>query len=258
MRRALTLGLPGRVGVHRGAGKAAVPCVRFLRSKAPGSAALDWGALGFAAVPTNGIIRYDHLNGAWDDGVFSSDPRIPIHLLSHALNMGQSIFEGLKAFHCADGRVRVFNPQANYARLCSGSERMVMPVVPRELFMHAIDRAVRENMEFVPPYGSGGALYIRPVLFGHGPQLALGPAPQYTFAVAVAPVGAYYQGALAGVDALVQDEYDRAATRGIGAFKAAGNYLPDVLVSRSAQAQGYAVVLYLDSATQRYVEVRAA
>jgi hypothetical protein len=125
-----------------------------------------------------------------------------------------------------------------------------MPVVPPALFDEAVDRAIRDNVDYIPPYGYGGAMYLRPFLFGHGEKLGLGAAPHYTFCVIASPVGAYYKGGLQPIDALVIDEFDRAAPRGVGGIKCAGNYAPDVLPSIMAKERGFPVCLYLDAATQ--------
>jgi len=234
--------------------RALAPFARRFGTATPSSANLDWSNLGFQARPVNAIVRYDYKDGAWGPGRLSPDPTISIHALSNALNYGQALFEGLKVFQCKDGAVRAFNPEANHARMASGCARLFMPTPPKELFLEGIEEAVRANVEFLPPYGTGGAMYVRPLLFGHGAQLGLGPAPEYTLLVAAQPVGAYYKGGLEGVDAVVVEEFDRAAPRGVGGVKVAGNYAPDVLPSRRAKEQGYAVCLYLDAATRSMVE----
>lgn len=213
----------------------------------------DWPSLGFAYVPTRAMVRYNWDGAKWDAGEVTQDFTLNIHGLSNVLHYGQGIFEGLKAFHCRDGLVRVFNSKANAARMQRGSARLLMPD-PTEVFEEAVTRAVQENMDYVPPYGYQGALYIRPFLFGHGCKLGLGAAPEYSLCVITAPVGPYYKGNLEPVDALVIDEFDRAAPRGVGGIKAAGNYAPDTLPSAKAKEAGYSVCLYLDAQEQKYVE----
>jgi len=208
---------------------------------------VPWKSLGFDFTATRSMLRFNHRDGAWDQGALQSDLELKIHPLSNALHYGQALFEGLKAFHCADGQVRVFNSSANAARLQSGCQRLHMPTVPTEMFNAAIDRHIVDNADYVPPYGSGGALYLRPFLFGHGAKLGLGPAPEYAFCVMASPVGAYYKGGLEAIDALVVENFDRAAPRGVGNIKAAGNYAPDVQPSYDAKAQGFPVCLYLDA-----------
>ena len=166
-----------------------------------------------------------------------------------------SLFEGCKAFRCKDGKVRVCNLDANAARLKTGSERLVMPEVPPQMFNDAVDWAVRTNAEFVPPYGTGGSLYIRPFLLGSGPILGLQPASEFTFMVSVTPVGNYFGGgAVQGVHASVSAAFDRAAPRGTGSVKAGGNYAADLLPLQLAKADGFGTTLYLDSNEQKYIE----
>jgi len=215
---------------------------------------IQWSSLGFDFTPTQSMLKHNWKDGSWDEGSLQEDFNLNIHALSNVMHYGQAIFEGLKAFHCKDGTVRVFNSRANAARLHSGCERLHMPLVPPEMFDAAIDRVVRDNVAYVPPYGSGGSMYLRPFLFGHGAKLGLGPAPEYAFCVVASPVGAYYKGGLEAIDAIVVEQFDRAAPRGVGNIKAAGNYAPDVSPSMSAKESGYPVCLYLDAATNSYVE----
>jgi branched-chain amino acid aminotransferase len=174
--------------------------------------------------------------------------------MASVFHYGQALFEGLKAFHCEDGKVRVFNSRANAARLQMGCERLQMPVVPPDVFDAAIDRVVTDNLDYIPPYGHGGAMYLRPFLFGHGAKLGLGPAAEYSFCVIGSPVGAYYKGGLQAIDGLVVESADRAAPRGVGNIKCAGNYAPDVMPSSKAKEQGYPICLYLDAKENAYVE----
>jgi len=218
------------------------------------AAGIQWKQLGFDFTPTRSMVKYNWADGSWDDGILKTDFNLNIHALSNVMHYGQAIFEGLKAFHCKDGTVRVFNSQANAARLRSGCERLHMPTVEAEMFDRAVDQVVTDNVDFVPPYGSGGAMYLRPFLFGHGAKLGLGPAPEYAFCVVGSPVGAYYKGGLEAIDALVVEQFDRAAPRGVGSIKAAGNYAPDVQPSMQAKTQGFPVCLYLDAKENAYVE----
>jgi len=166
----------------------------------------------------------------------------------------QAIFEGLKAFHQKDGKVALFNPLENAKRLRSGCKRLGMPEISDEIFLEALTNAVEENVDYVPPYGSGGSMYLRPVLFGHGAKLGLGKAPEYCFAVMASPVGNYYSGGLQAVDACVIEGYDRAAPFGVGNVKCAGNYAADVVPASEAAAAGYPIGLYLDAKEHKYIE----
>jgi len=218
------------------------------------STGLDWSKLGFDFYPTRSMLRFEHNGDGWDGGTVQQDFNITIHALSNVLHYGQGLFEGLKCFHCADGTVRVFNSRANAARLRSGCERLQMPVVSPEMFDDAVDRVIKDNLDFVPPYGSGGSMYLRPFLFGHGGKLGLGPAPSYSFCIVGSPVGAYYKGGLQAIDGRVVEAYDRAAPRGVGNIKCAGNYAPDVQPSSAAKAAGFPICLYLDAKENAYVE----
>ena len=225
-------------------------CLRRRFSTQP----IQWKSLGFDFTPTRSMLVHNHAGGKWDDGKLQQDFNLNVHALSNVMHYGQAIFEGLKAFHCKDGTVRAFNSSANAARLRSGCERLHMPVVQPEMFDAAIDRVILDNVDYVPPYGSGGAMYLRPFLFGHGASLGLGPAPEYKFCVVGSPVGAHYKGGLEAIDALVVEQFDRAAPRGVGSIKAAGNYAPDVTPSMEAKGQGFPVCLYLDAKSNSYVE----
>ena len=216
-------------------------------------ASINWESLLFDYVPTRCIAQYNYADGEWDEGQLTS-PQLSIHPMSNALHYGQALFEGLKAFHTADGKVHVFNADENAKRLQAGAARLGMPEVSTDLFNEALDRVIEENIDYVPPYGTGGALYIRPFLFGHGAKLGLGPAPEYKFCVLVSPVGTYYKTGIKAVDAVVPSKYDRAAPKGVGNIKAAGNYAPDVEPAAQAVRDGYTIALYLDAKTNSFVE----
>lgn len=183
------------------------------------------------------------------------DPYVNIHIGATALHYGQSCFEGLKAFAHEDGSVYVFRPDENAKRMQSSCDRTLMQALPTERFLEAINEAVRDNIAYVPPYGSGGSLYIRPLLFGSGPRIGVQPADEYTFICLCIPVGDYYKGGLSKpVDALIIEDYDRAAPRGVGNVKLAGNYAADLLPNMLSKKKGFPVGLYLDAATQTTIE----
>lgn len=215
---------------------------------------IDWSSLGFQYMDTHCHIRYVWRDGAWGAGELVREPYLRLHIAATALHYGQAAFEGLKAFCCRDGKVRLFRPQANARRLATSAQRIRMAPVPEELFLDAIRRVVDANREFVPPYGTGGSLYIRPLLIGSGPQIGVNPAREYTFIVLVTPVGAYYKGGLQPVRAIVLDGYDRAAPQGVGHAKVAGNYAASLEPHHVAHEQGFPVELYLDCREHRYVE----
>jgi branched-chain amino acid aminotransferase len=178
-----------------------------------------------------------------------------LHIAATALHYGQACFEGLKAFCHEDGEVYCFRPEENAARMQASSRRIVMEELPTDLFVSAVKQVVRDNVEYVPPYGSNGALYIRPVLFGSGPRIGVQPADEYTCLIMVIPVGEYYKGGLSKpVDALVVTDYDRAAPRGVGGVKVAGNYAADLLPNMKSKKRGFPIGLYLDARTQSTIE----
>jgi branched-chain amino acid aminotransferase len=171
------------------------------------------------------------------------------------LHYGQACFEGLKAFCHADNEVFVFRPTENAARMQSSCRRTMMPELPTEKFLEGVKAVVKDNIEYVPPYGSNGALYIRPLLFGSGPRIGLQPAGEYTFLIMVIPVGDYYKGGLSKPqNALIIQDYDRAAPKGVGAVKVAGNYAADLLPNMESKKKGYPIGLYLDAKTQSTIE----
>jgi len=221
----------------------------------PASKDLDWATLGFQFRPTNCYVRHTYRDGAWSTKPeLVAEPYIKLHIGATALHYGASCFEGLKAFRTADGRVSLFRPDENAKRMASSAARLLIPEVPADLFLSACKAAVRENVEFVPPYGTGGSLYVRPLLFGSGPKIGLSPADEFTFLVLVTPVGDYYAGGPAPVTAIVTTDYDRAAPRGVGHVKCAGNYAADLLPNTLAKRAGYPINLYVDAADQRSVE----
>jgi len=215
---------------------------------------IDWKSLGFKYLETNCHIRYEWRDGAWDGGELVDSPYINLSIAASCLHYGQAAFEGLKAFRCKDGAVRLFRPEANAARMGSTARRTCMPEVPQELFLEACERVIRANADFVPPYGTGGSLYVRPLLIGSGAQIGVAPANAYTFIVMVVPVGAYYKGGLEPVRALISKDYDREAPLGVGHVKVAGNYAASLYAHEEAKRAGFPVELYLDARTHTYIE----
>jgi len=231
--------------------------------KRPGTADLGgiaWEDLGFEFRPTNAHLEIKYTedadgNGSWGEPTLVQEPFVHLHIGATALHYGQACFEGLKAFCHADDTVHVFRPTENAARMQTSCRRILMPELPTETFVAAVDQVVRANLEYVPPHGTGGALYIRPLLFGSGPRIGLQPAAEYTFCILVIPVGDYYAGGLSQpVDGIVIQDFDRAAPRGVGAVKVAGNYAADLLPNQQSKKRGYPIGLYLDAATQSCIE----
>jgi len=230
-----------------------------MAQEQPGSAGLDWENLGFQIQQTKGHVEFVWKDGAWSGGRLEREPYMKLHVNSVALHYGQTAWEGLKAFHCKDGSVRIFNDEMNNARLNRGAARMLIPEVPLDMWREGLDMAVRANVSCLPPYGSGGALYLRPIIFGSGPQLGNQSAKEFRFLVIATAVGNYYSGSgqdllRNGASGKVVLNYDRAAPRGVGAVKVPGNYAVDLRPSSEWKAEGYVVGLYLDPVEQKYIE----
>ena len=236
-------------GVRRG-----LPQLQATTTLSVGTQNLDWPNLGFEYRQTNCFTEVDYKSGEWGPVQTNSDQYVKIHIGATALHYGQACFEGLKAFHCADGKVRIFRPRENAARINNSSERVCMPPMPEKLFLQAVREVVMANLDFVPPYGTGGALYIRPLLYGSGPKIGLQPAEEYKFVCLVMPVADYYRGGLKPVSAVVIDDFDRAAPRGVGSAKVAGNYAADLLPNMEAKKAGFPIGLYLDAKTNSMIE----
>jgi len=215
---------------------------------------IDWSKLSFSYTPTKCHIRYIWRDGKWDSGELVESPYVNLHIAATALHYGQALFEGMKAYRSKSGEIKVFRPEMNARRINSGARRTMMAEIPEEMFLDAIRRVVKANEEFVPPYGTGATLYIRPLLIGSGPQIGVNPATEYIFIILVTPVGAYYKGGLQPVHAMVLDEYDRAAPLGTGQIKLAGNYAASLLPHNIVHEKGYPVELYLDAKEHKYVE----
>ncbi|GBF92212.1 branched-chain amino acid aminotransferase [Raphidocelis subcapitata] len=229
--------------------------VRCLASAQATKSKIDWDKLGFGL---NDVAQTMYV-GEWTDGAWSKGelrPYGPLAMMPSAqvLNYGQAAFEGMKAQRSAKGRIVLFRPDRNAARLAAGAARLSMPAVPEDVFVSAVEQTVRANEEFVPPVGKG-SLYIRPLLMGSGPILGLGPAPSYTFAVYAAAVGSYFKsGQLTPIDLVVEEHFHRAAPRGMGGTKAAGNYSPVLVTQLAAKGKGYSDVVYLDAKSDTYLE----
>lgn len=216
---------------------------------------VDWPNLAFAVNAVNGHVQCTYKDGAWGSLEFVAEPFLKVSIMAPALNYGQQCFEGLKAFRCKDGHIRIFRPDENAARMRHSANMVAMPGVPDELFLEAVKMAALKNAEFVPPYELGQALYLRPLLMGTGPQLALMPPSEFTFLVAVTPVANLYSASGAKpIDALIVEDFDRAAPAGTGSAKLGGNYAPVFQHAAKARAAGYPITLHLDSKTRTHVD----
>ncbi len=218
-----------------------------------GKADLDWEDLSFGYVKTDYNIRYIFRDGAWSTGELVQDDSLNVHIAAPALHYGQQCFEGLKAFETKDGNIVVFRPEENAKRLNRSCDSMLFPDLPEDLFLDAIKKVVAANSRFVPPYGTGASLYIRPLVLGMGPKVGLGEAVEYMFMIFVTPVGPYYKSGFTPVKALVVDCYDRAAPRGVGQYKVGGNYAAGMRGQHHGKEKGYPIVLYLDAREKKYI-----
>ncbi len=215
---------------------------------------LNWSELGFQYQRTDFRFSATWEKGSWNEGGLVSSEFIAVHEGAPALHYAQQCFEGMKAQTAADGRILLFRPNLNSERMNLAGPRLLMPEVPAEMFMSAVEQTVRANYAWIPPYGSGASLYIRPMLIGIGENLGLKPAKQYEFRVFVSPVGPYYQQAGLAVISLAVSDVDRAAPLGTGSFKVGANYAGGLLATRMAQQLGANEALYLDSLERRYID----
>lgn len=215
---------------------------------------IDWANLGFAYMKTHSHIRYIWKDGAWDKGELVTDDTITMSVAAGCLHYGQECFEGLKVFRQKDGRVVAFRPQANAERMQRTAVKTVMPPIPTEMFLDALKRVVKDNLDYVPPYGTGCTMYVRPLLIGTGPQIGVAPAHEYTFLMMVMPMGDYYKGGIRPVRAVIFDDCDRAAPLGMGDVKVGGNYAASLYAHEKAHGMGFPVELYLDAKTHTNVE----
>ncbi|MFQ5412228.1 MAG: aminotransferase class IV, partial [Phycisphaerae bacterium] len=215
---------------------------------------LDWANLSFGYLKTDYNIRYTFRNGAWDGGTLTTDESLSLHMAATCLHYGQECFEGLKAFETRDGDIAVFRIDENARRMVGSSRKILMAPVPEEMFIDAVFRVVNANRRFVPPYGTGAALYIRPLLLGTGPQVGVRPAEEYKFLVFVTPVGPYFKTGFKPVHLIVEEHIDRAAPLGVGNAKVGGNNAAGMRASLAAKQKGYTEVLYLDAREKRYID----
>ncbi len=214
---------------------------------------IKWGELGFSYIKTDKRYIAKWKDGEWEEGKLVSDNTITISEASTVFHYGQSSFEGLKAFKAIDGRVLLFRPDENAKRMNRSADRILMPQVPVDMFVNACKSVINANLDWIPPYGSGASLYLRPFLMGVGDNLGVRPAPEYIFSIFVSPVGPYFKGGLSPVNFIITD-MDRAAPQGTGAAKVGGNYAGSLLPHQKAVDKGYADCIYLDPKTHTKIE----
>jgi branched-chain amino acid aminotransferase len=215
---------------------------------------INWKSLPFSYLKTDYNIRCNYKDGHWGELEISSSEFISIHMAATGLHYGQEAFEGLKAFMGKDGRIRLFRWKENALRMQSSAQGIRMAEVPVELFGDAVTKAILMNRKYIPPYGSGASLYIRPLLFGSGAQVGVKPASEYMFVVFVTPVGPYFKEGFKPVEMLITREFDRAAPLGTGRFKVGGNYAASLVSMEKAHRLGFANVLYLDAREKKYLD----
>ncbi|MDY5814119.1 MAG: branched-chain amino acid aminotransferase [Bacteroides sp.] len=215
---------------------------------------IDWSSLSFGYMQTDYNVRTYFRNGEWGALEVSSSEYIPIHMAATCLHYGQEAFEGLKAFRGVDGKVRIFRLEENAARLQSSCEGVLMAQLPTELFREAVVKAVKLNERFIPPYGTGASLYIRPMIIGTGAQVGVKPANEYLFVVFVSPVGPYFKGGFSANPYVIIREYDRAAPFGTGRYKVGGNYAASLQANKKAHDLGYTSEFYLDAKEKKYID----
>ena len=214
---------------------------------------IDWNNLGFGYVKTDKRYVSNFKNGAWDDGALIEDDMITISECACVLQYAQTVFEGLKAYTTEDGRVVCFRPDLNAARLADSARRLEMPVFPEDRFVDAIAKVVEANIDYVPPYGSGATLYIRPYMFGSDAIIGVKPANEYQFRVFTTPVGPYFKGGAKPITIRVSD-FDRAAPHGTGHIKAGLNYAMSLHAIVDAHQKGFDENVYLDAASRTKIE----
>ncbi len=215
---------------------------------------IDWANLSFGYIPTDYNVRCYYRNGKWGEIEVSSSETINIHMAATALHYGQEAFEGLKAFRCPDGKIRIFRLEANAERLQNTCNGLLMPELPTEIFAEMTKKVVQLNERFIPPYESGAALYIRPLLIGTGAQVGVHPADEYLFVIFVTPVGPYFKGGFACTNYVIIREFDRAAPLGTGCFKTGGNYAASLRANKKAHDAGYSCEFYLDAKEKKYID----
>ena len=214
---------------------------------------IDWANLGFGYVQTDKRFVANYKDGAWDEGTLTEDPNVVLNECAGVLQYAQTVFEGMKAYRTEDGRVVCFRPDLNASRMADSARRLEMPPFPEDRFVQAIVDTVKANIDYVPHYGSGATLYIRPYMFGSNPVIGVKPADEYQFRILTTPVGPYFKGGAKPITIKVSD-FDRAAPHGTGHIKAGLNYAMSLHAIVTAHKEGFDENMYLDAATRTKVE----
>ena len=216
--------------------------------------AIDWSNIGFGYMPTDYNVRCYYRDGKWGDIEVSTSDKIEMHIAATALHYGQEIFEGLKAFRGKDGKIRIFRPWENARSIRESARGILMAEIPEDKFIEMVTKVVELNERFVPPYGSGASLYIRPLEIGMSARVGVKPADEYCFMVLVTPVGPYFKGGFKPTNICIMRQYDRVAPCGTGRWKVGGNYAASLTAGEHAHELGYSAVLYLDPKEKKYLD----
>ena len=214
---------------------------------------IDWSNLGFSYIPTGERYVSNYKDGKWDDGVMTTDSTITMSECAGVLQYAQTVFDGLKAYTTVDGKIVIFRPDLNAQRLEDSAKRLEIPAFPQERFLDAVEKVVKANADYVPPYGTGATLYLRPFIFGSSSVIGVKPAEEYQFRVFATPVGPYFKGGAKPITIKVSD-FDRAAPHGTGHIKAGLNYAMSLHAIVTAHEEGFDENMYLDAATRTKVE----
>ena len=214
---------------------------------------IDWTSLGFGYIKTDYRYVSNYINGAWDEGKITEDENILLNESACVLQYAQTCFEGMKAYETVSGKIVCFRPDLNAKRMIESAIRLEMPPFPEERFIEAVKTVVKKNIDYVPPYGSGASLYIRPFMFGSNPVMGVKPADEYQFRIFVSPVGPYFKGGARPITLRIPD-FDRAAPLGTGHVKAGLNYAMSLHAIVDAHKQGYNENMYLDSGSRTKIE----
>lgn len=215
---------------------------------------LDWSNVGFGYIRTDYNVRCCYKDGKWGELENSTSESINMHIAATALHYGQEIFEGLKAFRGKDGKIRIFRLDENAKRIRESANGIKMQPVPEEIFKEAVIRAVKLNERFIPPYGTGASLYIRPIELGMTANIGVRPSSEYLFMVMVSPVGPYFKEGFKPTNICIMREFDRVAPKGTGRWKVGGNYAASLEAGERAHELGYSAVLYLDPKEKKYLD----
>lgn len=215
---------------------------------------IDWNDLSFCYKKTDYNVRCYNRNGEWGELEISSSEHINIHMAATSLHYGQQAFEGLKAYRGKDNKIRVFRWQENAKRMQNSADGILMARVTNELFEKALIKVIQLNADYVPPYGTGASLYVRPLLIGTGARIGVKPSDEYLFMMFVVPVGAYFKDGFKATDFVITRKYDRAAPLGTGNIKVGGNYAASLKANEEAHANGYSSVIFLDSREKKFID----